>query len=243
MNDFRLPVLLFDIDGTLLRGPNQLHFQAFEHALAALFGLEADRATMQVAGMLDRHIVMEILALNGRKVPVEDPVLDDACREVEDYYLSRSGSLDLSDRVLPGAPRVLARLKEMGFLAGLLTGNLERVAWEKMRISGLLPHLSPFGGFGCSPVASRGRLVDLALKRAGKLAGRAISPRDTVLVGDTPRDIRAARDAGASVVSICGGSYGKEELAAHGPDLLIESYAEEDRLFQFLAGWPQDDAR
>jgi phosphoglycolate phosphatase-like HAD superfamily hydrolase len=42
-----------------------------------------------------------------------------------------------------------------------------------------------------------------------------------VIVGDTPSDIRAARQAGASVIAVATGIFSREQLAELGPDLCV----------------------
>jgi len=49
-------------------------------------------------------------------------------------------------------------------------------------------------------------------------------------VGDTPRDIDAARACGARVVAVPTGRHGSDELAAHAPDALLATLWE-------LPGW------
>lgn len=230
----RNPILLFDIDGTLLSIKNGLHFQAFEKAMKKIFGIEAERGPLKVAGMLDRHIIMEILKLKGIPINVEDPVLDETCREIGKIYIQDSGGADLTPYILPGARELLEAAHRMGIPSGLVTGNVEEVAWEKMRLSTLLPHLERFGGFGCAMVRTRAELIPIALSGASALLGRNFESSDAIVVGDTPRDVEAARSAGARVVAVKG-TYKKEELALHNPDVLVDSLHPEGTLIEFLS--------
>jgi phosphoglycolate phosphatase len=108
------------------------------------------------------------------------------------------------------APQVVETLDE---LAGshelaLLTGNPEPVARARMQRLGLdrfFPAGS--GAFGCE-AEERAELVGLARRRAGNppLAG-------IVLVGDTPRDVVGAREAGIHAIAVATGEYALTELA------------------------------
>jgi phosphoglycolate phosphatase-like HAD superfamily hydrolase len=64
------------------------------------------------------------------------------------------------------------------------------------------------GGFGCDS-EERADLVRIARERAG----RAYADDDVVVVGDTPRDIRAARLAGVRVVAVTTGAHAAPDLA------------------------------
>jgi len=58
-NNRKLP--LFDIDGTLLKGGNHLHHDAFQVGFRKVFGFEATIDKIEVSGMLDRQIILEVL--------------------------------------------------------------------------------------------------------------------------------------------------------------------------------------
>ena len=57
-------------------------------------------------------------------------------------------------------------------------------------------------------------------------AGREIQKevyQKIYVIGDTPRDILAARSAGFPVISVASGSYSLSDLSRHNPDLLIRN--------------------
>ena len=56
---------------------------------------------------------------------------------------------------------------------------------------------------------------------------RRLQPKASIcVVGDTPSDIRAARDNGLDVVAVATGVFSVEELRAASPDLLVASLTE-----------------
>jgi HAD superfamily hydrolase (TIGR01509 family) len=63
-------------------------------------------------------------------------------------------------------------------------------------------------------------LVNAALERVGG------SPEDAVMVGDTPWDVHAARDAGVDTVAVLSGGFAIEELRESGAVSVFESVAE-----------------
>jgi phosphoglycolate phosphatase-like HAD superfamily hydrolase len=117
----------------------------------------------------------------------------------------------------PATVEILAEL-ERGHTVALLTGNPEPVARARMERLGLERFFPPgAGAFGCE-AEERADLIALARERAGASAA------ETVLVGDTPRDVEGAHDAGIRAVAVTTGEYGPAELAA--ADVVIATLAE-----------------
>lgn len=117
-------------------------------------------------------------------------------------------------------PATVETLEELerGHTLALLTGNPEPVARARMERLGLDRFFPPgAGAFGCE-AEERAELIGLARERSGSSAA------ETVLVGDTPRDVEGARAAGIRAVAVTTGEYGPAELAA--ADAVIASLAE-----------------
>ena len=107
------------------------------------------------------------------------------------------------------APRAAETLDELarGHELGLLTGNPEPVARARMRRLALDRFFAPgTGAFGCE-AEQRADLVRLARTRAGDPPLSEI-----VLVGDTPRDVEGAHEAGIRAIAVTTGEYGPAEL-------------------------------
>jgi phosphoglycolate phosphatase-like HAD superfamily hydrolase len=120
---------------------------------------------------------------------------------------------DLSARVAPGVPELLAALaaRPDDFRLSLVTGNLEPIARLKLARAGLGEHFEPGqGGFG-SDHSSRAELPAIARIRAHPPGGW--SRERTVVIGDTPRDIACARADGVRVVAVATGPFAVEQLA------------------------------
>jgi hypothetical protein len=64
----------------------------------------------------------------------------------------------------------------------------------------------------------RTRLPQVAAGRAERLVGRAFRGSDTVIIGDTPRDIGCARAFGATAIAVATGWHSADDLASHRPD-------------------------
>jgi phosphoglycolate phosphatase-like HAD superfamily hydrolase len=110
-------------------------------------------------------------------------------------------------------------------LVGLLTGNLQEGAREKLTYYGLFERFA-FGGYGdisderCDIAAAALFEAKRAAEgRNGAASGQALS--GVMVIGDTLHDISCARSIGAFAVAVPTGNTPREELAAASPDLLL----------------------
>lgn len=182
-------------------------------ALRRVYGMtEPPSRVVEAAGRTDLEIARQIALLGG--VPAErfDDGLDALREEVAVRYAELVPE-DLSGSVAPGIPELLETLSAReDTLLSLVTGNLEPVARIKLRAAGIGHWFaSGQGGFG-SDHEDRTQLPAIARVRAG-VRGAPHPREDTVVIGDTPRDIACARADGLRVVAVAGGPYGVAELA------------------------------
>jgi len=64
-----------------------------------------------------------------------------------------------------------------------------------------------------------------------------VAPAEALVIGDTPRDVEAARSAGVPILAVATGRFGVEELTACGADRVVPSL-EGPEVASLLAGWP-----
>ncbi len=205
-------LVLFDIDGTLLHGATDAHREALEAALREVHGIDArDARVISPAGRTDGEIARAILLDAGISAERIDERAA-AVREQCCLAYARLCPSDLSGTVLPGIPALLERLRPRdGVRLGLLTGNYEPVARIKLARAGI-GHYFPGGqgAFG-SDSEDRAALPAIARRRAGD-RGHPHAREDTVVIGDTPRDIACARADGVRCVAVASGPYGVDQL-------------------------------
>ncbi len=209
-------LVLFDIDGTLLRRAGPHHRQALVEAVRRVTGLETTTEGVPVQGMLDRDILAEMLSKAGASPAFIRRKMPEMVDRAQTIYARRCP--DLRRKVCPGARMLLYRLSRRGIPAGLVSGNLTRIGWKKMERAGLRQYLR-FGAFA-ELARDRAGLVRIALghaRRQGWINGS--SP--VALIGDHPNDIRAARANRVRSIAVATGLSGADELAAHSPDLLV----------------------
>jgi len=127
-------------------------------------------------------------------------------------------------RVLDGVEQTLERLCRDGYLLGLTTGGVEAAAHIKLARANL-NHYFCFGGYG-SDSTDRAELTQAAIERAGTIVGAPVDPGRALVVGDTPKDVQAARAVGAIGVGVASGHYSDVELRDAGADYVLASLRE-----------------
>ncbi len=220
----RPTLLLFDIDGTLIHaggaGRRALE-EAMEHHLgSAVRREEAWLAGLKLDGMTDRLIVREAM------LGVGHPFDEQLCDRILETYADRLEQQIRGPgyRVLPGVERLLAELSARRAAIGLCTGNILRGARIKLARGGLDRHFGFEEGdvYGfASDGEARERIVEAALRRATRKLGRTLDPREALVIGDTPRDITAARAVGCPVLAVATGRFDVAALEAEGADLVV----------------------
>jgi phosphoglycolate phosphatase-like HAD superfamily hydrolase len=209
-------LVLFDIDGTLLRRAGLHHREALVDAVRRVTGVVTSTVGVSVSGMLDRDIVTQMLRREGLSIASIRRKMPEIVAAAQAIYVRRCP--DLRSKVCPGARMLLYRLSRQSIPAGLVTGNLTRIGWKKMERAGLRKYLQ-FGAFAES-ASDRAGLVRLAVRHAHR--NRWIDSKSPIaLIGDHPNDIRAARANCVRSVAVATGVISAEELDSHSPDVLV----------------------
>ncbi len=205
-------LLLFDIDGTLLRDAADAHRDAIHEALRVVHGVTSpQRRGMEVAGRTDADIARSLLVHAGVSAGQIDERADDVRIAACEAY-ARLCPGDLTAHVVPGIATLLGRLAERrDARPALVTGNFEPIARLKLRAAGIGHRFaSGQGGFG-SDHEDRALLPAIARRRAGG-AGDPWPRARTVVIGDTPRDIACARADGVRVIAVTTGAFDADQL-------------------------------
>ncbi|HET7036532.1 MAG TPA: haloacid dehalogenase-like hydrolase [Thermomicrobiaceae bacterium] len=212
-------LVLFDIDGTLLRAGDPDHQLAFVEAMQQVYGLPATLDGVPLAGMLDAQIARLALGRHGLAEAEIDARLAEMVALMGERYAAKVARDSRIERLLPGVVGTLERLQGDGFALGVLTGNVRSVAHAKLAAAGIRRFFAT-GAFGDS-ARERGHLVEAAQTAAAEVFHQEFPGALTVLVGDTPRDIAAARHGGALVIAVATGRYDPAQLAAAQPDAVF----------------------
>ena len=218
----RPTILLFDLDGTLV-STGGAGRRAIERAFNVLF---ADRGGSReacghfsFAGMTDRAIARAGLRALGID-PNEDAIARVLPRYVEllDTELAPATAPGL--RVLPGVTELLDRAAARREVAtGLGTGNVVAGAKKKLSVCGLWERF-PFGGFA-DDSEERPELILTGARRGAERLGAPLDRCRVVVIGDTPKDVAAARANRFDSLAVASGQHPLAELATVGATLTV----------------------
>jgi phosphoglycolate phosphatase-like HAD superfamily hydrolase len=214
-------LFLFDIDGTLLRRMPPAHRQAMCDAAQAVFGVEIGPDGLgQTAGMTDTAIARRALLAAGVPGEAIAQGLPHFFVAAADAY-ERHVPADLRPYHTPHAEDTLHELAARGASLGLVTGNIQRIAWTKLRAAGLAEHFT-CGAFG-DEAEAREELPRRAVERAQAMFGREFAPAHTYVVGDTPADIACGTACALRTVAVATGPiHSLAELRQYGPDYAFD---------------------
>jgi phosphoglycolate phosphatase-like HAD superfamily hydrolase len=210
-------LFLFDIDGTLLRRMPPVHRQAICDAAAVVHGVRiAPEELGQTAGMTDAAIARRALLAVGvppHEIEARSQSFFTAAADAYEVQVPAN----LRPYFTPHAEEALCWLHEHGAALGLVTGNIERIAWTKLGAAGLADYFG-CGAFG-DEAEAREELPPLAVRRAHDAFGRAFAPAQTYVVGDTPADIACGVACALRTVAVATGPiHSLEELRSYRPD-------------------------
>ncbi len=221
-------LILFDIDGTLMKGASGAHADALRQALKNVHNVDvgATELTISAAGRTDGEIARLYLLEAGVSAERIDARAADVREECCRLYAGLCPA-DLTSMVVRGMPELLTSLSaEDGTRLSLVTGNFEPVARMKLKAGGIGRWFARGqGGFG-SDSEDRTMLPPIARRRAGEAAGMNSSwPRErTVVIGDTPRDIACAHADDLRCIAVTTGPHRRQALA--GADFIVDTATE-----------------
>ncbi|MEY5060779.1 MAG: Phosphoglycolate phosphatase [Planctomycetota bacterium] len=222
-------LVLFDIDGTLLRS-ERVGVLSMLRAFARIHG---DRGFsfdgIEIAGALDGLLFQRVMAHHG--LPTDDA----AHAHFQRVYRDELQSSLTPDRVrqMPGAAELARRLSADGVATGLLTGNYRETALIKVSVAGYdLDHF-PFGAFGADG-PSRRHLTPVAITRAVAYHGRPFAPEHVTIIGDTPLDVDCAKAHGCRAIAVATGPYPVDTLQSAGADLAVADLSDTDGLLRWI---------
>lgn len=232
-----LRILLWDIDGTLVRSARIDAFKDYTvPMLEGVFGTAGRLPQMIVSGMTDLQIVIEALRDEGfTREQIRERIGD--LRERYMLELERATQRDSAlFYTLPGAREVLeATSQHPRYHNALLTGNIEPAAHLKMRMLGLSDFFDLPGAFG-DESHDRSDLPVLAAARINAHLNLDLKPSQFIVIGDTPNDIACARHFGAKAVAVATGRRNSAEtLLPYKPDALLPDLSDVELVMRTFA--------
>jgi phosphoglycolate phosphatase len=213
---------LFDIDGTLLRHRDRIHFDAFFESVRSVLGCELALEGVRLSGNTDPGILRDAFRLARVDDSEWRPHREDVLKAMCEHVAARRA--ELLPTIMPGVEATLEHLERRGALLGLGTGNLEKIGWLKVENAGLRSWFT-FGGFS-DQYEDRADMIAHGAERARAILRTSGDAGDTVcVVGDTPWDIEAARANGLPTIAVATGRSSFDELMEHKPEACATTLA------------------
>jgi phosphoglycolate phosphatase len=231
-----LRILLWDLDGTLVRGVRYGVFKDYTiPMLKSVFGTAGNLGEMIVSGMTDLQIIEEALRCEG----ITREHISAKKDELRTCYIREmkraTGNGDHILQAMPGAREILQKIDEHPrYQSALLTGNIEPAAYLKVEITGLAEFFKLPGAFGDESF-DRCDLPAMAAQRIEERLNTKLQPEQFIVIGDTPNDIACARHFGARVLAVATGRiHSADDLRACKPDALLPDLLDADLVMTTL---------
>lgn len=226
-------LVLFDLDGTLVytgaAGRN-----ALTKAVKQLYGKEPDFEHSLISGRTDTDNFSLVYQLVKGKKPTKTEF-----KKIHDKYLEllpleiEKSCKQKKYKSVPGIKKLLAKLAEEKEVAlGLGTGNIEQGAKIKLAPSGLLKYFT-YGGYG-EDGHTREEMLKAAVKRAEKKFKTKFTPDQVYIVGDTHRDVLAAKACGYHSAAVTCGFGDPKLLQRAAAELQIDNFNDVKTFYVWL---------
>ena len=227
-------LILFDIDGTLLHCGSAAR-ESLAEALSEVTGSPLNLRLEDVAGNTALGIIRTALERVGALEP--DP--EQTIKAVSEKYLEilKVKYPARGDQYLyPGVEELLQRVCERDDIRmGLLTGNLEQGAKVKLEPFGIWDDFA-LGAFG-SDSKDRNELPKIAWQKAREQLDEVYGARQTMIIGDTPRDAVCAMKNNTHSIIILRREIWREAVEVENPDYIVDSTENVDQLLEYLIGY------
>jgi len=214
-------LILFDIDGTLIR-TSGAGVKAFAKVFATEFGAVDGFESLKFAGRTDVSLVREFFGVHQIPATPENfELFFERYVFWLDHILRQSHA-----EVCRGVWEFIAGIQELAQrpVLGLLTGNIRLGAEIKLRHLGLWDFFTT-GAFA-DDHEDRAQIAAIAQQRGGRVLGESLRGDQVLVIGDTPLDIRCARAISAKVLAVSTGGATFDELQEHAPDWVVKDLTE-----------------
>lgn len=214
-------LILFDIDGTIVRFKRRFAKRLFSQVVEEFFGKPVPEDVLQRFGGMTDLMILRIMA---ESIQVDNQEVLKRIDEIwERLYEVFEGNINKENLdILPGVESLIKHFhNDSNFALGLITGNFQKNAYKKVNVFDL-GQFFPYGGFG-SDYDDRAMLPIVAIQRANEYHGKELFNSDnTLIIGDTVRDINCAKANNIKILSVATGEIPYKELEEGNPDVLID---------------------
>lgn len=223
-------LILFDIDGTILKMKNGISTLLFKELLEKIFKTDIPNNLMpDFAGMTDLKIIREV----HHRLKIESDFDALAFSKIWSDLISDFSKMCNSEYIdlLPGVPELIELFyKDCMFELGLVTGNFKENAYQKLSVFNLNGYFN-HGAFGCDN-EERNFLPPLAIQRANQfLNDEVFDCKSTIIIGDSPKDIECAHHNSIPVLAVATGNFTFKQLKVLNPDYLFQNFFDAELVY------------
>lgn len=219
-------LLLFDIDGTLIRGRGAGR-RSLGLAFAEVYAvadIDAAMDRVEFNGRTDPQIIRDVARAAGLEPTEYEPRLGELTAAYLRHLETLAGEAG-GAHPCPGVPELLEALEPRpDVVLGLLTGNIEAGARIKLDPFDLNRFFQD-GGYG-SDAEERPAIAAIARRKFEQRLARTFEPERVVVIGDTVHDVTCGQANGFRTIAVGTGGVAEERLRAVGPDVYLPDFGD-----------------
>lgn len=199
-----IDTVLFDLDGTIV-DTNELIIASFKHVLDKH---KQPRTREQIIPYMGMTLEQQFQAFSG---------WEDVAELVTDYRSFNTMHHDTMVKGFPHVGEVVSTLKEKGMKLGIVTTKIRPSTMRVLEMFDLLKYMDAI--VTVQDVTHPKPHPEPVLTAIQQLNA---DPKRTLMVGDSPADIKSAQAAGALSAAVAWSLKGAEELKKYNPDYILE---------------------
>jgi phosphoglycolate phosphatase len=227
-------LVLWNIDLTLV-DVARVTRAAYAEAFAKVVGRPLVHLP-QLAGRTQPEAFFDALAINDADMSeASEKLLEPFSTELARSMRARRDDLTTQGQLIPGAADALKAAHNVpDSVQSVLTGTSRANALLKLTAFSLEGYLDlEVGGYG-DEVFPKGTLLSVVRDRASQKYQAVFDETNTFYIGDSPRDVAAAKTGGARSIAVASGRSTVAELTDAGPDEVLTDLSDPTALLRLL---------
>jgi len=204
-------LILFDVDGVLIKEGTFIN--RYSAAIKKVFNVNVDIKRITTSGKTDTLILLELAQSVGISESEVKRHINKLRNSAIEYVKKHIYKTKIYTK--DGVKSLLNELKNKGYLLGLVTGNLKKIAKIKLEKINLYQFFD-LGGFG-DTLIPRNKIIKEVIEKA------KISKNNVFYFGDSPLDVMAGKDVGIKTIAVATGNYSTKDLQKLNPDFVFEN--------------------
>ncbi len=210
----KIQAIIFDVDGTLI-DTSEYIYQAFEHSLE-----------YHNHDILERDVMSHMIGKSLEDCYKEFTELDEVDTFMKAHHKYQHQNPDLAI-AFPNTEKTLEALRKNGISIAAVTTRRRDTAIETLELTGLFPLIDYFIG-----------LEDVAVPKPDPegivkaLDFFSVNPDRAIMVGDSPVDVAAGKNAETHTIGVTYGFHG-ERIVETEPDYVIDDI---DEIIEIIEG-------